>query len=682
MTLEFQHQIQIPDSDDEVLMELAMHKSWSKFVDYFGNASHVKAVTYSQSPQIMKDLFYHEDISIDSLEVVIGDRGATEYREKLQDADLLRRLNKLSDDGDLDLFTLDSRSILHSKVYIIENRDGTYWLVLGSANLSRQAWRGTKQTNTVIAFKTDGESILDDEFERLYDAHREYCEPWLADLQELLTEVDSPEERAEVYDLWVRNGLNSGTPMAELKRRIRDQFDAEARTINVIDDAEEADEVIAVADGGDTDATETTPDKQIRLSAGGLEDVVGGQRQNMTKHNVVVNNDEIRGSPAGLARYMESVNDFPTMWVDEDDETVYLQVDNAKLEMTAAPENPEQVDEALAHIEEYINTIKRFGDVTSQRSEAPKAHFYEAIIYFFWAPFASYFAREYARHAGAELDKDLPFLYIFGDNDSGKGMLIRFVSRLISNGYVTDVEKGSEFKQDTVRKCLNDGTAFPFIVDDIDKDKVERDILKTYWQLWDGSTSCPSFIFVSNHNKPKSEYRTRMKILDFQVVFNPDGDERTEAAEIAQQDNPLFAYFSHFMFQQDISLPDQGDKLAPARAVFRELYKYANREMPDFFPKDMPAETKYDRGRAMWRNAFRNGRFDVKELNGVVQADFSKHLDGTEVYQYLYVVPSHIRANKGGATIEFPQPERFYRWLGIRRRDGLAKRLRGEFTLR
>jgi hypothetical protein len=682
MTIEFQHEIRVDESGHEVLMELAMHKSWSKFVDYFGEASRVKAVTYSQSPQIMKDLFYHEDISIDSLEVVIGDREATEYREKLQDSDLLRRLNKLSNDGDLELFTLDTRSILHSKVYIIENRDGTYWLVLGSANLSRQAWRGTKQTNTVIAFKTDGETVLDEEFEKIYEAHRKYCEPWLADLQELLSEVESSEERAEVYDLWVRNGINSSTPLAELKRRIRDEFDAEARTINVIDDAEEADEVIAVADGGDTEATEITPDKQMRLSAGGLEDVVDSQRQSLTKHNVVVNNDEIRGSPAGLSRYLEAVNDFPTMWVDEDDETVYLQVDNKKLEMTAPPDDPERVDEALAHIEEYIKTIKRFGDVTSQRSHAPMAHFYEAIIYFFWAPFTSYFARQYAQHAGAELDKDLPFLYIFGDNDSGKGMLIRFASRLISNGYVTDVEKGSEFKQDTVRKCLNDGTAFPFIVDDIDKGKVERDILKTYWQLWDGTTSCPSFIFVSNHNKPKSEYRTRMKILDFQVVFNPDGNERTEAAEIAQRDNPLFAYFSHLMFQQDISLPDQGDKLAPARAVFRQLYELADREIPDFFPKDGPAEMAYDRGREMWRNAFQNDRFTIKEVNGVVEADFSDFLDGAEVYQFLYVVPSHIRANKGGAIIEFPQPERFYRWLGISRRTGITGKLRGEYYLK
>lgn len=668
------------DRSVDIDLEIAMVKSWRSFVKYFGDARTIQTVTYSQSPQIVHEAFHNEQLDIDSLEVVVGDYRQSEYRKDLQgDLDLAAQLNHLLQDDQLRLFTLDKQVTLHSKLYLIENHDESRTLILGSPNLSKQAWEGN-QTNMLIAFTTDGSSIVDEWFERFYDAHREQCEVFMEDLTERLEDADTAEERSEELHLWVDGTVPSNNPTGDLHRRIAellDEDDERIRRINVAADPEEADEVVSLAtDGsGDIDPTDVQPNKQIRLSPQGLEAPVKSAKPTLTRHNVVVKPTELRGSPAGFARYMQGFNDdFPLMWINEDEESVRMQVDNTTLILTAEPDDPAEVDAALAHLESYIETIQRFGD--TKHSEATMAHFYEALIYFFWAPFANSFARHYAGIPGAELDKDLPFLYIHGGNDSGKGMFIRFATKLISNGYVTEPVEGNQFKKDAIDRCRSSNTVFPFVVDDVDKDNVERDIVKTYWEGgWDGSVAFPTFIFTSNHTKPKSEFRTRMKVLDFDVMFDVTGDEREEAARIANQENRLFTYFSHLMFKQEVSLPDRSDKLAAARDVFCQLYEFAGRTPPAYFPEDGPAEVAYDHGRQVWQHAYESGLFTIEEQNGVVRTDFSADLESRDVWKYQKLVPPTIRTDKQRARIEFPQPARFYEWTGIEPRPGLLERL-------
>jgi len=130
------------------------------------------------------------------------------------------------------------------------------------------------------------------------------------------------------------------------------------------------------------------------------------------------------------------------------------------------------------------------------------AHFYEALI-FFGPRSRITFVSHYAGTPGAELDKDLPFLYIHGGNDSGKGMFIRFAIRLISNGYVAEPVEGTQFTKDAINRCRGSNTVFLFVVDDVDKGNVERDIVKTYWEGAGMAVSFPTFIFTSNHTKPQ-----------------------------------------------------------------------------------------------------------------------------------------------------------------------------------
>lgn len=654
----------------EVELEIAMVRSWGSFIKYFGEASSIRAVTYSQSPEIVNQLFMSSELDVEQLEVVVGDYRQSEYRKDLQgELELATQLNRLLQGEELKLFTLDKRVTLHSKLYLAENQDGTRTLVLGSPNLSKQAWSGN-QTNMVAVFRTAGESVVDEWFERFYAAHRDQCELFMEDLTERLEDADNEEEKKQELHLWVDGTIPSDNPTGDFHRRIVEKLDDDQslNRVNVVSDEEQAETVVKeAADGmGDIEPEDVRPDKEMRLSPQGLEEPVDSAKQTLTRNNISVKPTELRGSPAGFDRYLRSFNDdFPTMWISEEDQAVRMQIDSTTLEMTEPlPEDRGRVDEALAHIEEYIETVDRFGD--PNRPAETQAHYYEALIYVFWAPFANHFAKAYAQRDGAELDKDLPFLYIHGKNDSGKGMFLRFAARLLSNGFVAEPVEGQQFVKDTIERCRASNTIFPFLVDDVDKDNVERDILKTYWTgAWDGSVAFPTFIFTSNDGNPKSEYRTRMKMLEFDVVFNVEGHEREQTAKIIKRSNPLFAWFSHLMFKKNIVLPDQTDKLAVAREVFSELYEYADREQPDYFPASEPAEHTYDHGRRRWKEAWDIGLFDIEERNGVLLADFSENLDKYAVYRYDKVVPSTIRTECQRTRIQFDQPEKFYKWTGI-----------------
>ncbi|WP_221621684.1 hypothetical protein [Halocatena pleomorpha] len=242
------------------------------------------------------------------------------------------------------------------------------------------------------------------------------------------------------------------------------------------------------------------------------------------------------------------------------------QHDDSVLELTAPlPDDPQKVADALDLIEQYVETVGRFGE--TRTTKETQAYFYEGVIYFCWAPFVNYYAHHYAEYESAELDKDLPFPFLHGDSDSGKGMLLRGGARLISNGYVQEVTTSDDFIKNNIKRARASDTGFLYIVGDVAKSKIDRDIIKSYWEgKWDGSIQTPTFIFSSNDStKPKFELRTRMKALDFNVnVSELEKDEREAAAQIAGQADScnLFPWFAHLFLQRDISLPDQSDRLA------------------------------------------------------------------------------------------------------------------------
>lgn len=95
-------------------------------------------------------------------------------------------------------------------------------------------------------------------------------------------------------------------------------------------------------------------------------------------------------------------------------------------------------------------------------------------------------------------------------------------------------------------------TCFPLVVDDISAKRVNSlSLLRNYWtDHWEPGMHFPRFCFISNDKHPDGAERERMRVLHFDVHFDPNDQEGQAAVNtVIATDNPLFSWFA---FESDM----------------------------------------------------------------------------------------------------------------------------------
>ncbi|GAB6861883.1 tyrosyl-DNA phosphodiesterase [Haloplanus litoreus] len=674
-------------------------KSWRSFSDVFDGAKRMRVVTYCDSPEFILDLF--EDLDdLESLEVVVGD--VSDYRERLIDKpDLADRLEQLRSEGKLVIYLCENKEV-HSKLYLIEYDDSVLEgeaddnaedqmtlggeapiesepedtddgspakVIVGSPNLSRNAW--SNQTNMGVVYDTKTDSELYEEFEEVYRDHRDSYNsggPFLEDLSEQLELSD--DDREEVIKLYTEGRVGTQDELGEVHGRLADHIDAEVETVDLAldggtdSDSEQESEVI---EGEvEEDSTENDPDLEeapqdrITLSLRGYEESTVDTLSQMTDFDATVSNDTLTTTPDAFQRYAEQVFDVPTMHLNEAKDELKFHYDGTVYRVTQPPSNPERVDEALAEIEDYFATVDNYGN--SNNPTAVKAHMYEALLWFFWAPFANRQAQFYREH-GINLDKALPYLYVFGESNGGKGTFCRFALSLISGNRVEAPVDADEIGKRKVRNLRSAHTSFPVVVDDITKQKVNSlDTLRNYWSGWTGETAYPMFAFISNDKRPGEWFRNRAKILRFDVNFMTSHQGEAEVNRLIDTENPIFQWFGYEYLNRDLELGTDSDALREVRAAMQDLYEYADRPLPDYFPTE-PAEQAYDTGRERWRNLIDREDVEIAKDSDTLQVTFPESMN-FELHEYKRDPPMTVRIEKRGLDLIIKTPDEFFDWLG------------------
>ncbi|WP_224338353.1 phospholipase D-like domain-containing protein [Haloprofundus halobius] len=670
-------------------------KSWRSFSDVFDGAKRMRVVTYCDSPEFILDLF--EDLDdLESLEVVVGD--VSDYRERLIDKpDLADRLEQLRSEGKLVIYLCENKEV-HSKLYLIEYHssvleeededqmtlggeatvetdpedtdDGTpAKVIVGSPNLSRNAW--SNQTNMGVVYDTKTDSELYEEFEDLYRDHRDSYNsggPFLEDLSEQLELSD--DDREEVIKLYTEGRVGTQDELGEVHGRLADHIDAEVETVDLALDGgtdtaaeqgSEEPELDTEGESGENDPDlEDAPQDRITLSLRGYEESTVDTLSQMTDFDATVSNDTLTTTPDAFQRYAQQVFDVPTMHLNESKDELKFHYDGTVYRVTQPPSNPEQVDQALAEIEDYFATVDNYGN--SNNPTAVKAHMYEALLWFFWAPFANRQAAFYREH-GINLDKALPYLYVFGESNGGKGTFCRFALSLISGNRVEAPVDADEIGKRKVRNLRSAHTSFPVVVDDITKQKVNSlDTLRNYWSGWTGETAYPMFAFISNDKRPGEWFRNRAKILRFDVNFMTSHQGEAEVNRLIDTENPIFQWFGYEYLNRDLELGTDSDALREVRAAMQDLYEYADRPLPDYFPTE-PAEQAYDTGRERWRNLLDREDVEIAKDSDTLQVTFPESMN-FELHEYKRDPPMTVRIEKRGLDLIIKTPDEFFDWLG------------------
>ncbi len=615
-------------------------RSFESFEKYLACAVSMRVVSYCTSPQMLLELF--KQYELNKLEVIVGEK--TDFREEITSLSVAKQLEQLKRDRKLRIYLAPDRD-LHSKLYIIETADDDTIILNGSPNFTKTAWSGHYQINCIDEFVVDKGSDRYQAALDTYHQHREYCndEPFLQDLTEKLEASDEPDN--DVIDQWL--AVNEESDTNEVR-----QFHEEV-TQHLGDM------------GSEIEATET-----IRESLQEYEDRTKDKmKDDFRNFDITLTDTTFQTSLGEYGRAISATYDIPKMWVSNNE--VHLITPNGRyISLTEPLPDPELVREGLHNIHAYLQTIDNHAQ--SDDTTAAQAHFYEALLYFFWTPFINQYASAFRAGQIGGVEKSLPFLYIHGEPNSGKGTFLEFALRLISDNTVTKPIDGAKISSSTPDAAREPMTAFPVALDDVEREKFNRlGGLRNYWEEWNGHLF-PAIIMTSNENKPKDWYMKRAKMVHFKLMFPTITEAWLETQEIIETENDLFKWFSHRFLEKQINITDlkdthtdRDDLLAPVRETFKELYDYCGENPPDYFPK-RPAEWEYDIGRTRWQKGYENDYFTITRQNDQIVASFDDTFAGYEIdNRFKQNLPQHIRANRSGSDIWITSDSEFEEWFGV-----------------
>ena len=636
----------VEDANEAVQLQTV--KSWTSFKALLADARRMWVVSYCDSPKLVLQMF--DDFELETMELVAGN--VKDYRERLsdEDVDLVDRLERLKQEERLTIYTCPTKTV-HSKIYLLDLGNGTFRLITGSANFTKNSW--TNHTNHLALFKTTPDSAVYEAFQRDYRDHRDsYGSLFLDDLTTRLDESD--EDRTTVIQNWVAGRSSTRDEVEEVNMKLARQAIAQADDTNG--------EIHLSLRGFDADVQDTVKNQFQSL---------GGQ----------IGPDSASIDTGGLSRFLNRQFGIPGLWVDDSGVHYAPPGQPKRILSTPVPSDPAPIDAALDHLESYLNTVDTYGQ--TNEPEAVKAHMLETLLYFFWAPFVNEHARLFARRNVPNLDKRLPFLYLQGESNSGKGTLLEFGLRLISQGTVTAPIDADEVGRKQMRMLRQAHSSFPLAVDDIEKSKIHGlDPLRNYWTRWDDESRFPTLVFTSNDRRPQKWFRNRAKMLSLDVLFTSTPEAEAEVQTLIETENPLFEWIAHRLLEgyRSDSLPMDADVLSSVRAVVFDLYDRADRPVPPYL-NDEPAEQRYDPGRREWRRMAEHQQFTIRRRQDALHLQFDDDIQHWTIAEFRRQLPVEVRATQEGHRIIIRAPDRFENWLGDVSADGLLGRVRSLLRL-
>lgn len=109
-------------------------------------------------------------------------------------------------------------------------------------------------------------------------------------------------------------------------------------------------------------------------------------------------------------------------------------------------------------------------------------------------------------------------------------------------------------------------------------------------------------------------------------------------------------------------LPGEDD-LEIGRLVLNELYNYAGRPKPPYFP-DKPYEEKFDAGRFEWRQlVYSLHKVEISESHEGLRIDFAPEMSTEEVVRFEGLLPEFIWKDRKGNTILIKSKKEYDDWL-------------------
>ena len=615
---------------------------------HFSGFKTLRAVSYVVSIKWL--LEFLEKNEFESIEVIVGkDISGLSPAEALRDEllndgrDLVHRLLELVDQGRLLIYTTDR--IVHSKFYILKG--STFIRVIqGSANLTISARRG-KQVNYLWQWNlqpvTDG--IMIQKFYEDYEQHKKYCTLFMQDLRDMLRDAGN-EDRERTIDSWLGKNL-------------------ELQEIEIMPMLTQMTTDVITGDDREPVYRMTLPSEPSKRKP--IEQILKPIKYEKESNQIVFLKNDFLSNKNLLV---------PIMRVDFENHSIVFNIKAEKFTVGNTVPSSAEVNEYLDNIEDYIKSTDMGKTRNKTINNMTKMSMYEGILYFLSSPFLNQYMKIKRVRVGGVDERGPRFLFISGGSSNGKTTFIKYALKLLTTKNINPIDK-SNFRKQNILTAAGLGTNFPLVFDDVAPQRLNSSdmetTIKSYWETWwNGQSIFPTIIVSSNAKSTKEWHQTRVKTLNFDVHFEPSMEAREKLNEIFTKQNNIFSAFASYYFEEfggNIS----DDELEPGRKTMLRLYEYADRSVPEYFPR-IPIESIYDPDRLKWRELIDLEKVGIVEKNDSLEITFLEEFSRSDVEHYADSI-KHAKHRIVGNTIVIESPEDFRKWLDLeeRKRGFLGK---------
>lgn len=620
----------------------------------------IRAISYVASPSFVLSIF--EKYGFENMQLLVGENiSINHYKKDLENkqVDLIQKMMHLVRDEKLTVYFPKNKTI-HSKFYILTKGD-SHRVIVGSANFSETAKKALKQHNYVVYWDLKTTNSLLETFNRDFAAHLKNSVLFLDDLIKLVDNRDEPEEK--IIRTWISQDVGEIKDIIESETsRVFTDLTRQALKSIEENDAQDQEEV----QGSDLEKGD------IRVIIPSDIRTREGVEKKLQPLNPSVVDSQLRLKADVFSDYVRKTCGVPLMGVEKQSRKVYLHMGNHQDILSMPPENRDKVDLGLEYIEKYIESY-RLGECLDYNKI--QMNVFEAILYVLSAPFAHEFkilkkqVDMYSRGPG--------YLYLYGPSFNGKTNFLRFCLKLVT-GQNTEPISQEYFNKSGIMSARTFSTVFPLMFDDVNigSNPTMEKVLKNYWEVWwSPDLPSPQIIMTTNKPNPPEWAKTRIKRINFDVKFDQKNILACETLNRILNTRCDFFRFFAWKYLDKMNEPLDYmkkhllvDELSLARIVFKELYEFAERDLPGYFP-GIPADSVYDADKMEWLELFEAGVLTQEEQANKVMVQADKNLATYEVEKFMAYLPQGVKAKRSGHAIIIEGREKYLEWMNQKKRE-------------
>ncbi len=642
-----------------------------KDIDFlFNGFKELKAISWIASPKTIHDFF--KVYKYDKVELLMSEEfSEQDFYDKLRKGEdsFKDELTELIESGSLKIFIPNGKGI-HSKMYLLSNPASPLVRVInGSLNLNTVTQKRTLNLNYV--WYDDLELPVDDGFlqEYLWDYDEQFKlaegRLFLGELSELIREKKSASEITKIEKVQIINDWLDEKKVGTDVEYVKFMREIGRKSIETL---------MAVpatsAEAVNTVFTMKFPEntRVANKARNSLSPIITDTASEYLNIDAV----------AHITLVQESCK-VPYLHTDWDNEKVHLIFNGRPYPRTEPlPENREKVREALENIENFIGVTEmgKTHDILNV-----KISMYEVLLYMLSSPFAGKIMELRTKKFGTL--EGPPYLFIYGDAGNGKTPTMRYGLQLISGKSINPIsaqEKDFNFKDavDAINNAYENGTEFPIFIDDVGRfGQGVESVAKSQWESRKPDQLRPQLILTSNKQTIPDWLEKRCKRIIFDIKFDKNNTAVKEYLNrVMKADNQIFLWFSWlfimYLKKEGMNLIGNDD-LSIARLAMHELYNYAGKQPPEYFP-DRPLEEIYDYGRKEWQELYKWGKVTEETKEGQLSLRFlDTTMSGYEINEYKGKLPPTIKADRKGNTLIIRNPPAdFYRWVGKEKKSRIS----------